>query len=100
MQKCKVCGRRFQLLKKNRYEVKKAPVGFNCLTEGTVYYNAFDCPFCGCQNIVGTIEKSNIKEEPQETWNGYHGQVTAPKGTFEKIYNDTEEETQEEGGEE
>lgn len=35
-----------------------------------------------------------FEQEPQETWNGYHGQITAPKGTFEKIYNDTEEETQ------
>ena len=23
-----------------------------------------------------------------EVWNGYHGQITAPKGTFEKIWND------------
>jgi hypothetical protein len=23
-----------------------------------------------------------------ETWNGYHGQITASKGTFEKIWND------------
>ena len=34
--------------------------------------------------------------EPQEsgeteTWNGIHAQITAPKGTFDKIFNDTEE---------
>lgn len=29
--------------------------------------------------------KKSIKTE---TWNGFHGQVTAPKGTFEKIFND------------
>lgn len=25
-----------------------------------------------------------------ETWNGYHGQVTAPKGTFKRIYADAD----------
>ena len=36
-----------------------------------------------------------VKEMPSaistETWNGMHGQVTAPKGTFEKIFNDAKE---------
>lgn len=26
-----------------------------------------------------------------EVWNGIHAQITAPKGTFEKIFNDAEE---------
>ena len=44
------------------------------------------CPNCGAKMI-----------EPQETetWNGYHGQITAPKGTFEKIYEDAESEDKE-----
>lgn len=25
-----------------------------------------------------------------ETWNGFHGQVTAPKGTFKRIYADAD----------
>lgn len=62
MRKCSVCGRRFRLLAKNRYEVAKSPVGLNCLTQGTVYYNAFNCPHCGCQNIVGVLEKVNVKD--------------------------------------
>ena len=57
MKKCDCCGRRFRLLAKNRYEIIKSPVGFDRLTEGITYYNAFDCPHCGCQNIVGVIEK-------------------------------------------
>lgn len=67
MRKCNVCGRRFRLLAKNRYEVVRRPAGLNCLVEGTVYYNAFDCPHCGCQNIVGVteIETRDIKEKPQ-----------------------------------
>jgi hypothetical protein len=32
--------------------------------------------------------------EPQETetWNGIHAQITAPKGTFERIFNDADDE--------
>lgn len=69
MRKCNICGKRFKLLAKNRYEVVRKPVGFNCLTEGTIYYNAFDCPHCGCQNIVGVLEKV----------------IEADKGVLEKI---------------
>ena len=28
----------------------------------------------------------------QETWNGIHGQITAPNGTFERIFNNADEE--------
>ena len=33
--------------------------------------------------------KGNNESKETETWNGYHGQITAPKGTFKKIYEDT-----------
>lgn len=66
MKKCNACGRRFRLLAKNRYEVAKSPVGLNCLTQGTVYYNAFDCPHCGCQNIVGVLEKGIVRDVENE----------------------------------
>ena len=49
-------------LAKNRYEVMKSPVGLNVLTQGTIYYNAFDCPHCGCQNITGVVEKAKVKD--------------------------------------
>ena len=62
MRKCSVCGRRFRLLANNRYEVADSPVGLEGLTRGTVYYNAFDCPYCGCQNIVGVVEKARVKD--------------------------------------
>ena len=62
MYKCHTCGRRFRLLAKNRYEIMKSPVGINCLVQGVVYYNAFDCPHCGCQNITGVLEKVNVKD--------------------------------------
>lgn len=68
MKKCNICGRRFRLLAKNRYEVVRRPAGIRCLTEATTYYNAFDCPRCGCQNVVGVVEKlivRDIEEQPQ-----------------------------------
>ena len=55
--KCKVCGKRFKLLKENRYDVIKRPVGINIMTEAPTIFEAFDCPVCGCQNIV------NVKED-------------------------------------
>ena len=57
MRKCCACGKRFNLLAKNRYEVVIKPAGLECLTKRTTYYSAFDCPRCGCQNIVGIVEK-------------------------------------------
>lgn len=40
------------------------------------------CPSCGAKMV-----------EPQETetWNGIHGQIIAPKGTFERIFNDVDD---------
>jgi len=67
MRKCNVCGRRFRLLAKNRYEIMRVPVGLNRLTEETMYYNAFDCPYCGCQNIAGVVEKARVVEETKES---------------------------------
>ena len=63
MRKCNICGRRFRLLAKNRYEVKVIPTSFSSLTEKTTYHNAFDCPYCGCQNLIGTFEKHDKEDE-------------------------------------
>ena len=62
--RCKVCGKKLILHYSLRYEVTRTPVGFNCLTERAVTYEAFDCPKCGCQNIVGIRE---VKNEPVST---------------------------------
>jgi transcription elongation factor Elf1 len=53
---CKVCGKHFSAKKENKYEVTIIPVGLSALTEQVKTYECFDCPKCGCQNIV------NIKE--------------------------------------
>lgn len=39
------------------------------------------CPNCGAK----------MESEETETWNSMHGQITAPKGTFERIFNDADD---------
>ena len=36
------------------------------------------------------IAACTLADADTETWNGYHGQVTAPKGTFKRIYADAD----------
>lgn len=56
MKRCKVCNRFFKLKAENKYLVVNAPVGLKVLTEKTTVFEAFDCPWCGCQNVVGVRE--------------------------------------------
>ena len=47
-----------------------------------------------CQQIVEAeviIEADEEENEETETWNGIHAQITAPKGTFERLFNDTDD---------
>ena len=60
MKKCDVCGRRFLLRAKNRYVVE-VPANLLEARVRAIYYNAFDCPHCGCQNIVGVLEKERVE---------------------------------------
>ena len=53
--------------------------------------------FITSENGVKSIHKDDVskiidKHCGKETWNGIHGQVTAPTGTFEKIFNDNDTE--------
>ena len=50
--KCKVCGKRFVLERENKYETVNEEKGLLSLATKAVVYEAFDCPQCGCQNIV------------------------------------------------
>jgi hypothetical protein len=54
--KCKICGRRFKLQKENKYLVKKIPTLVECFTDRVKVFECFDCPKCGCQNIVNVRE--------------------------------------------
>lgn len=63
MKECCVCGKKFELRKENRYEVMDHSINaiFNQNSN-----EAFDCPYCGCQNIVNKrlakleVNKSSI----------------------------------------
>ena len=69
---CEVCGAEFQLKRKYHYIAKDAETtGLVALAGGpeAAIYDAFDCPCCGCQNIVQerkrkykTITTKELKE--------------------------------------
>lgn len=49
---CHACKMPFMLKDENRYTVKDRPGAFS-FAGGPEYMDAFDCPRCGCQNILG-----------------------------------------------
>ena len=52
---CDVCGRDFPLIAEERYTVRgaeKSGLATAISFEEADRYDAFDCPHCGCQNIV------------------------------------------------
>ena len=55
MYTCDVCGRDFPLIAEERYTVRgaeKSGLVTAISFEEADRYDAFDCPHCGCQNIV------------------------------------------------
>nr|DAL28802.1 MAG TPA_asm: RimK-related lysine biosynthesis protein, Probable-dependent amine/thiol ligase family Amino-group [Caudoviricetes sp.] len=50
--KCKICGKEFELKKENKYLVTEKIAAFGALTELPKTFEAFDCPHCGCQNVM------------------------------------------------
>lgn len=57
---CKICKWRFELKKSCRYTAVRAESIFPLKTS---QYDAFDCPHCGCQNIVGIREREEKGNE-------------------------------------
>ena len=57
--KCKICGKRFKMQKENKYLVKAGEKEFEGLIRAAKVFEAFDCPQCGCQNIVNIREGSH-----------------------------------------
>lgn len=49
---CKVCGTEFEPKKEDKYMVKIVK-RTNFVTADVEYYDAFDCPQCGCQQLAG-----------------------------------------------
>lgn len=72
--KCKICDCEFIPEKKEHYVSRdEVKVGLSNLAGGmeAKIYDTFDCPQCGCQNVVGERKRSlymgeNIKEEETE----------------------------------
>jgi len=73
MTTCKVCGREFPLMAEEHY-IAQDPQRVGVLanlanTDKAIEYDAFDCPHCGCQNIMQTrkplwmFEECNEEEE-------------------------------------
>lgn len=52
---CKSCGKQFDLVKENKYIVQENK-GLNGIATGTKKFECFDCPHCGCQNILNIRE--------------------------------------------
>lgn len=53
---CKVCKRRFVANKNDKYLVQKDRSIIDTIMTAPATYEAFDCPKCGCQNIVNVRE--------------------------------------------
>lgn len=61
MLKCKVCGKEFEAVKENHYVAREglksgAFVDLASTEEKT--FDAFDCPYCGCQYVAGERKRN------------------------------------------
>ena len=55
MATCKICGRDFALIAEENYAVRdneKSGIAVAFGGSESTLYDAFDCPHCGCQNIM------------------------------------------------
>lgn len=78
MYKCKVCGKEFELQNKEHYIARdNSKIGLSALAGGSEeeLYDAFDCPHCGCQNVMQERKRDYIprlvlEEAEEEECNG------------------------------
>lgn len=71
MTKCVVCNKDFELIKENRYTSRgEGRTGISAIAGGIeeTLYDTFDCPYCGCQNVMQRRKRSyiNIKVAEEE----------------------------------
>lgn len=77
MTTCKVCGRDFALIAEEHYIARDVEETGIAVALGrkkeAEQYDAFDCPHCGCQNVVQerkmaliVIETEEIDQEEEE----------------------------------
>ncbi len=70
MTTCKICGREFPLMIEEHY-IARDPQRVGVLanlanTDKAIEYDAFDCPHCGCQNVMQTRKSLWMPEECDE----------------------------------
>lgn len=75
MWSCEVCGREFALMHEDRYTARDEERGglaaaFADIPE-PIMWDAFDCPYCGCQNRVKERKRDVPQPDPAETVEGY-----------------------------
>ena len=69
MYKCKVCNKEFELQRKDHYIARdNGKTGLSALAGGSEeeLYDTFDCPHCGCQNVMQKRKRSYIDIEVVE----------------------------------
>ena len=59
---CKVCGEEFRPHKDHRYTVVKHPGLFI----PSLFFDAIDCPHCGCQAIIGDRLGTAVIEDDED----------------------------------
>lgn len=62
---CKVCKSYYKAKKENRYEVIESKGVLSAIAAPAKVFEAFDCPKCGCQNIVNIRETGSLPEYTQ-----------------------------------
>lgn len=74
--KCKVCGAEILLKKENRYTACKSSDLSSFFVQK--YFDAFDCPACGCQNIIDQrCSEANIPKKTFCEWISVEKQLPA-----------------------
>ena len=81
---CKVCGNKFTLDTNLHYiardNVKTGMTAFVGGSEGALY-DAFDCPYCGCQNVMQERKRVYI---PENIFAEYDEDEEEPEATSEE----------------
>ena len=68
-QKCKVCGNRFNINRKDTYQVAENLTLVQAFQNTSKTFDAVDCPNCGCQCLLAerlvTVSKPDTGECPE-----------------------------------
>lgn len=81
---CDICGKE---MRSSKYGNAIRNINFCISSNGKIWDMCADCR--ADFNRWMAIRKAESEEI--ETWNGIHAQITAPKGTFELIFNDADD---------